>query len=233
MSKQSGRMRALKQYLIPRVSLLAWAWDANAGDRRKTYERMNGPDTHWQFASEPEMLRHKMTLELISRHRALSELGAVLEIGCANGEFTEQLSRVVTQLSACDISERACTATHARVPAANVFPLDILKSERFGQYDVVIAMDLLDCIQLPWRVSTVIDRLVAATKPNGILVISSTRLAEAIRGGMLARLIGAGADYHYRLLLADSRLERLEAESFTFPQHGYPEHLIAAFRRIR
>jgi 2-polyprenyl-3-methyl-5-hydroxy-6-metoxy-1,4-benzoquinol methylase len=228
----SSTVRTLKEYLIPRVSLLAWVWDANAGNRRKTYERMNGPDTHWQFASEPEVLRHKRTLELVARHRPLSELGSVLEIGCANGDFTAQLSAIASKLWACDISERACGATRERVPTANVFTLDILKSRELGQYDAVIAMDLLDCIQLRWRVNNVVKRLVAAVRPDGLLVISSTRLAPSIRGGVLARSLGAGADFHQSVLLADSKLERLEMESFVFPQPGYPEHLLSLFRKI-
>lgn len=228
----SSRVRKLKEYLIPIVSLLAWVWDANAGNRRKTYERMNGPDTHWQFASEPEVLRHKRTLELVADHRPLGELGSVLEIGCANGDFTAQLAEVTSKLSACDISERACRATRERVPAANVFILDILESSEFGAYDAVIAMDLLDCIQLPWRVNKVVERLIEAVRPDGLLVVSSTRLAPSIAGGLLARSLGAGADYHQSVLLADSRLERLAAESFTFPQTGYPEHVISVFRKI-
>lgn len=231
MPTPSGWMRPIKQYLVPRVSLLAWAWDANAGNRKNTYERMNSSETHWRFASEPERLRHQRTLELIATHRKWSALPSVLEIGCASGDFTAQLSPLVKQLSACDISEHACYATRKRVPAANVFNLDILKSSEFGQYDAVIAMDLLDCIQLRWRVAKVVERLVGALKPEGILVVSSTRLAEEIRNGVLARSLGAGADYHQSVLARDPRLQELSVESFSFPQPGYPEHLIALYQR--
>jgi 2-polyprenyl-3-methyl-5-hydroxy-6-metoxy-1,4-benzoquinol methylase len=173
----------------------------------------------------------------VTREVGNTAWGNVIEIGCAQGVFTEQLALKSRRLTACDISPLACERTAGRfVGNVNVFVQqhDITQDEIREQYDLVFALDLLEAIHGRRRIDKVIDKLAAAVRPGCLLIISSSRLPEHMRKSRWARRLIEGADNHLAFIKARSDLRLIYQELYPeadLETLDYPQHTIAVFQK--
>lgn len=206
------------------------------GDRGRRFDRAH--DRVWDYEKPIEQERYALILNAVSAYRGRNNWGEVLEVGCAQGVFTEQLALRCRSLTASDISPLACaratrrcaTMTHVRVMQS-----DITREDIAGRFDVVFALDLLEALHGRQRIGRVVNRLVGAVRPGGLLVVSSSRLPERMRDSRWAQRMIEGADNHLAHIRthADVRLVHHEF----YPEagsgiSGYPQHLIAIFQKV-
>jgi len=94
----------------------------------------------WDFLTDAyEQARLRRLAELVR----LVAPSSVLEVGCAEGIFTEWLARYGAEVVALDVSSTACQRARRRAPQAQVLavPLDEYSDER--RFDLVVCAETL------------------------------------------------------------------------------------------
>jgi SAM-dependent methyltransferase len=190
----------------------------------------------WDFQAPAERERYARVLEAVRRIRS-PRWGSVLEVGCAEGIFTEQLAGRAASVTACDVSPLACVRAAercGRYPHVAIERLDLIKDPIPSSYDVIFAMDVLDFIQGRARKRAVVSKLARALRPGGILVVTMTRLASDLRSGWWARRLVEGGDMVVPLLLESFALRQAHFEEFPEPGRtipGYCDHVLGVFEK--
>ncbi|MGH9013636.1 MAG: polysaccharide deacetylase family protein [Acidimicrobiia bacterium] len=125
----------------------------------------------WRYSSEYEQVKYTQTLELLPQGRP----GRALEIGCAEGHFTELLARRVTQLIAADISEIALRRAQRRCAGAGHVEFrrfDLSAEPLPGTFDLIVCSETLyytaDRLGLP----AIAAKLAAGIDPGGHLLMA-------------------------------------------------------------
>jgi SAM-dependent methyltransferase len=223
---------ALSEYVDVFMGIVYEGW----GDRGRRFDRAH--DRVWDYEEPIEQKRYTLILDAVSAYRGRNDWGEVLEVGCAQGIFTEQLAVRCQSLTASDISPLACvratrrcaTMTHVRIVQNDITQEDIAE-----EFDVVFALDLFEALHGRQRIERVVNKLIGAMRPGSLLVVSSSRLPERMRDSWWAQRMIEGADNHLAHIQtrADVRLTHREfypAAEGEIP--GYPQHLVAIFQKV-
>jgi 2-polyprenyl-3-methyl-5-hydroxy-6-metoxy-1,4-benzoquinol methylase len=191
----------------------------------------------WNFELPSERERYARILAAIARFCGSDNWGDALEVGCAEGLFTQLLGPRCDRLLACDISAVACRHTAERchlLAQVSVKQLDLDNEAIPGQYDMVLAMDVLEFIHGRRRLQTVLEKLAKAVRPGGLLIFSGCRLPEELRHRWWMALFPEGADNIVGYLKRGRDLRALHEEEHS-QSNGqsavYLDHLIAIFRK--
>jgi glycosyltransferase involved in cell wall biosynthesis/peptidoglycan/xylan/chitin deacetylase (PgdA/CDA1 family)/protein-L-isoaspartate O-methyltransferase len=123
----------------------------------------------WTYSSPYEVLKYEQTLALALEHGPQD----ALEIGCAEGHFTERLAPRVRSLVAADISAIALSRTAERLrTTSNVSyrQLDLAADAVEGSFDLIVCSEVLYYVGDREALLRVAGRLLGALKPGGRLV---------------------------------------------------------------
>lgn len=127
------------------------------------------PVDPFRFDSDPrEALKYERTLDLCGQ----GPFERALEIGCAEGVFTELLAHRCRELLAIDISEVAvdrATARAGRVPGVRCEQRTLPREFPDGPFDLIVASDVMYYWQLA-DLGDVIPVIEASIAPGGRLV---------------------------------------------------------------
>lgn len=173
---------------------------------------------NWRYKSQDPYKVSVSGYELEKMDRAISSLGfekkfgSILEIGCGEGEMTARLAAISGRTLATDISDMAIRRTRE---AASSFPnvdtqrLDLLTDEPPGQFDLVVASEVLyyfEKEQLP----AILERVTSCVKNGGSLALIHARALADDDGGVELKNFGAktihemfGKDPRYRIIHDD------------------------------
>jgi SAM-dependent methyltransferase len=131
----------------------------------------------WDYTTdELEILRHSREAKMLDAIRGSSRFGKALEVGCAEGVFTELLAKRCDSLLATDISEIALgRARQRRQWGKHVAfaPLDLRVDPLPNVFDLILAVHVLEYIQNPLSLRKVRERLVRGLRAGGYLLIGS------------------------------------------------------------
>ena len=144
----------------------------------KTRRKMNR-----QFGKREDPFAYATTpyegARLVAMDEALGPgpLGPVLEVGCAEGHFTEKLIGRSSRVLAVDISAVALARARMRAPQAVFIEADLMSWEpgAEGPFDAVIVADVLyylDRAGVRAEFSALFLRIVSWLKPGGRLLLA-------------------------------------------------------------
>jgi 2-polyprenyl-3-methyl-5-hydroxy-6-metoxy-1,4-benzoquinol methylase len=130
---------------------------------------------------------HPQVLEMIKPF--LKPGMQILDFGCGQGAFSQRLADEGMIVDSCDIDTDQIRAT-----VRQKIKLDLDKPEISasipGKYDMVIAMEIIEHLQNPWKYIT---DAISLLKENGMLVLSTpnvssfpSRLRFLMRGTLIA-----------------------------------------------
>ncbi|MEA2690242.1 MAG: hypothetical protein QOD51_2849, partial [Candidatus Eremiobacteraeota bacterium] len=135
----------------------------------------------WRYDGEYEREKRARTLSLVPKGRGLR----ALEIGCAEGHFTAELAPLVERLVATDISRRAlerAAARCAKLGNVELLQHDVRTDRVPGDFDLIVCNELLHYFGDRAVLQSVADRLAAAVRPGGWLMLAhSTSVADEPR----------------------------------------------------
>lgn len=105
----------------------------------------------------------------------LSAAGAktVLDIGCGNAAFTNELARAGLQMTGTDSSHSGLEIARAEYPAVKLRHSSIdepLETDLRGQYDAAIAVEVIEHLFFPRHL---FERASEALRPGGIFIVST------------------------------------------------------------
>lgn len=137
----------------------------------------------WNYSTSAyEKQKYEETLEAIADRR----FGRILEVGCAEGVFTDMLSIHGDEIVAVDVSntalERAkcrnCENIHIKFDCINI-ENDCLD----GQFDLILCSEVLCYLDTPERVAKVRDKLTEGLEERGCLLLVHMRLLKEDESG--------------------------------------------------
>ncbi len=182
------------------------------------YERAHDPWKYTTDSSKREL--HLMALGMLEAVRPPQGFGRVLEIGCAEGVFTEMLAPLCGSLMAVDFSDIALQRARERcVWGAHVtFSHWNLRSDQIpGHFDLIVAMDVLGYIRRPGKLRAAFDRLVSSMRAGDILFAGDFR--ESFDESWLAKRLHFGGRWAIEELARYPGLQRLQRTST--PTHEF------------
>jgi 2-polyprenyl-3-methyl-5-hydroxy-6-metoxy-1,4-benzoquinol methylase len=111
------------------------------------------------------LIQLKEMAELI---RSFRTRGKLLEIGCGDGKLLSMLSRTFN-VTAIDISRAAVSKANKRLAENRVSVMDIEMSELDGQFDVILALNVLEHLKRP---DSAILKVRNSLRKGGIFIFS-------------------------------------------------------------
>ena len=175
-------------------------------------------------ASERE--RFAVTFSVLDA-AGVMQFGTAVELGCAEGIFTERLAPRCGQLLALDYSEVALSrarerlAGHARITFRR---WDMRREPLTGSHDLVVAMGVLTSLYRPGDVRRVSAQVVSCVKPGGFLLFSDVRQSTVFETAWWGKYVMRGGDQIRRHLSRNPSLE-------TVSQADTKSHVFALYRR--
>lgn len=171
------------------------AYEGWLSNRRRRFDHLLANDV-WDFEKPTTIERYDRTLAAVEPF-AESLWGDALELGCGIGVFTALLSQRCQTVVATDISTVGCERTRQRCASlgnVHVRILDLREDSIEGTYDLVFAMDVLECIHGVSSVRAIASKIAGALREKGLLVITMSRLPKEMRQAWWARWLIEGGD---------------------------------------
>jgi SAM-dependent methyltransferase len=140
-------------------------------------------------------------------------LGDVLEVGCAEGHFTERLAPRSRSLLAVDLSPIALSRARTRCqwgPNVRFARWDLRRDPSPGTFDLVVATDVLEYLGAPRVIRAAVRKLLAATRPGGYLLIGGSRQSEHFERAWWGRTLLTGAMWIDEYVGGRRQLERVD-----------------------
>jgi SAM-dependent methyltransferase len=157
------------------LELKASVFDSSARDRTTVEKLFASRVDPYEFAREPE--RFDRACEMLDKVCPSEGFVRALEIGCAEGIFTERLSGRCQSILALDLSKTALARAHERCHRFTHVAFaewDLRNDSIVGQFDLIVAVGVLEYIRRPTALTDACDRVVAALGPGGYLLSGNT-----------------------------------------------------------
>jgi len=135
----------------------------------------------WDYRREAEQERHLAATLMLDSVRDPVPLERAVEIGCAEGMFTELLAPRCRELLAVDLSSVALDRARTRCDARDNVTFqkwDLLRDEDLGSFDLVVAMDVLDYLLRPGDLRHARNRIRSMLRQGGYLLVSTFKQSE-------------------------------------------------------
>jgi O-antigen/teichoic acid export membrane protein/2-polyprenyl-3-methyl-5-hydroxy-6-metoxy-1,4-benzoquinol methylase len=171
----------------------------------------------WDYGHSSEQKRHLTAARMLDALRADRCLGRTLEIGCAEGMFTELLIPRCEEVLAVDISPVALERARLRcTPSTNLAfaQWDLLDAFELGSFDLVVAMDVLDYFIRPTDFGRARMRILGLLDDGGHLLVSTKNQSEVFEKAWWRRWIQRGRMINESLASLDG-LSLVESDSTT------------------
>lgn len=151
--------------------LAGWGWLWQPGWGRRHHEEFYGREADpYGFDRKPyEIAKYDDLLAALGDRR----FARGLEVGCAEGAFTERMAPLCAELVAVDISETALDRARRRLAGTRgivlerrTLPFDFPD----GIFDLIVASDIINLWE-PGTVDVGLARLMDRLRPGGLLVL--------------------------------------------------------------
>jgi SAM-dependent methyltransferase len=164
---------------------------------------------------------------LLRTARGGGRIARAVDVGCGEGWMTQRLLSCCDDVLAVDLSPLALERARQRCAGAGRVRFerwDALRDPPLGDFDVVLAMGVLELFRRPWTLRRVRRCLIEMVAPGGHLLVATTKQSPVVEGARWSRLLVRGSRSIDRSLLAGGELERRgRQESDT--------HLLTLYRR--
>jgi SAM-dependent methyltransferase len=167
----------MRGLILTAVALKDMALDGRRDERARLDSLFAGTVDPMGFDRPAEALRFRRAEELLDQVTDNSSFHRALEIGCAEGHFTERLATRCQHLMAVDISPTAVARAHARCRHYGHVGCAVwnLRHDPVpGSFDLIVSVGVLEYIRSPFTLRAVRDKLVSALSPGGHLLAGTT-----------------------------------------------------------
>jgi 2-polyprenyl-3-methyl-5-hydroxy-6-metoxy-1,4-benzoquinol methylase len=180
----------------------------------------------WKSNTSSEQERFAVTLSVLEASRR-ARFASAVELGCAEGIFTQRLAPMCDAILGLDFSEIALERAKKRLPgnAGVTFRHWDMRNEALtGKYELVVAMGVITSLYRPGDVRRMCNALVDAIEPNGFLLFSDVRQSRVFEDAWWGRFVLRGGEQIRRLLSRDARLDLVASDDTA-------SHVFALYRR--
>jgi 2-polyprenyl-3-methyl-5-hydroxy-6-metoxy-1,4-benzoquinol methylase len=136
--------------------------------QQEFWNRWNTEHLEHHRPDHPSLVRAAEVLRLIRELPVRQP--SILEVGCANGWFSEELARIGT-VTGIDIADASIKQAQARVPQGTFLAGDFVSMPlELASFDVVVTLETISCIP---DQPEFIARIHSLLKPGGHLILST------------------------------------------------------------
>jgi predicted TPR repeat methyltransferase len=149
----------------------------------------------WDYHSAVEQVRHAIAETLLSQIDDPDAFDRVLEIGCAEGAFTQRLAGRCQSLLSVDVSANALARARLRCAgerSVRFSQLDLLRDQIDGQFTLAIAMDVLTYFESVSHLRALRSKIIGVIEPGGWLLIGDVRQSEVYESSWWGRRLLCG-----------------------------------------
>lgn len=182
-------------------------------------QEFSRPDP-WRYSTdELEKMRHCGELAMLDRVRGACRIQQVLELGCAEGIFTELVASRGDSLVAADFNPVALQRARERCRHyghIQFASIDLRAEPLPGTFDLICAVHVLDYIQSPLALEKVREKIVNALQPGGYLLLGCVRFDSFIDKSWWSKFLLRGGGNinsffarHPQLTVVDSAIHPL------------------------
>lgn len=135
------------------------------------WEGIFSEEDPWNYKCEYEQKKYAHTLELLPR----APIRRAIEIGCAEGLFTEMLAPRVRQLLALDISERALSRARERCKRFTNVSFECADINDYfpaGTFDLIVCSEVLYYQRDRFAFKKLARHIARSLAPNGLLLMA-------------------------------------------------------------
>jgi len=135
----------------------------------------------WSYEEPTQRERIRAALseiDVLLTEARREKFDSAIEIGCAEGNVTEMLATRCGRLLAIDLSSVAlarCQERCAAFTGIEYRQADLSGGAAWGPFELIVAMDVLECIHSPLALRRARRALVNMLVPGGHLVVTTTR----------------------------------------------------------
>lgn len=150
----------------------------------------------WEYGTANGARRFARELEVIDSIAPRGGVHRALEIGCAEGHFTQLLAPRCDSVLAVDVNSVALDRARQRCRAATNVRFqdwDLRTDEIPGQFDLVVATSVLEYLKSRRALYASRAKLAAAVLPGGWLLVGNVRLGSVVERARWSRLFPRGA----------------------------------------
>jgi trans-aconitate methyltransferase len=170
------------RFVLASLELMRDPW-ARGATFDRCFAQQHDP---WGFSQPREQERLQSALRLLEGVGGRFE--RAFEIGCAEGMFTQRLQWHCTSLLAVDVSAVALQRAQQLGPEGVEFRIwDLRRDAVPGDFDLVVAMCVLEYLRRRRDFRAARARLVTATRPGGFLLVGHARQSPLTETSRWAR----------------------------------------------
>src|SRR5262249_42732245 len=139
-----------------------------ATDQRET---LAAPEYLWSGSAPAPS--HAYLLEPVLARLSAASAHKVLDLGCGNGAFAASLARRGLDVTGLDQSASGIDTARHSPPGVRFVRADVcqpLPAEYAGQFDAVIAVEVIEHLLLPRRL---VEAALSALRPGGLVVLTT------------------------------------------------------------
>jgi 2-polyprenyl-3-methyl-5-hydroxy-6-metoxy-1,4-benzoquinol methylase len=200
--KGSGLWRLLKRVSVLRSGYylaieLGKTWtEARTSSLEAIESDFNANVDPWAYeTSAVEQARFTKQTEMLDAIREGKCFSSGLEIGCAEGLYTEVLAGRCISLQVLDFSPTALARAQHRREWSNSVRFDgfDLRNDQIpGSYDLIVIAGVLEYFSKAATFRKVRTKLCAALRPDGILLLETTRVNAVVENAWWSRFLIRG-----------------------------------------
>lgn len=156
--------------------------DSPARGRTELDQEFRRREDPWDYATVSyQRDRIRTEVEMLDVIRGSGRFANALEVGCAEGMFTELLAERCDALLAVDISPVALARARQRLRAqehVRFAELDLRVDPLPETYDLIVVIHALEYIRNPIHVRRARNKLVNGLRPGGYLLVGTMKVTE-------------------------------------------------------
>jgi 2-polyprenyl-3-methyl-5-hydroxy-6-metoxy-1,4-benzoquinol methylase len=145
----------------------------------------------WDYATAPYQVdRIRREVGMLDAVRGAHRFGAALEVGCAEGLFTEELVPLCDSLLAADISSVALARAGRRLQGCERVQFvkwDLRVDPVPGTYDLIVIIHALEYVRNPLHIRQARTKLVNSLHPGGYLLMGTMMIGEIYENAWWSR----------------------------------------------
>jgi SAM-dependent methyltransferase len=165
--------------------------DSPARGRAELNHEFEPREDPWDYATVSyQRDRIRTELEMLDVIRGSGRFGRALEVGCAEGIFTEMLAEKCDSLLALDISTVALARARQRCQLnarVHFAEWDLRVDPLPGSYDLIVMIHALEYIRNPIYVRRARAKLVDGLRPGGYLLVGTMKVADVFESAWWGR----------------------------------------------
>ena len=202
--RRIGLLRSIWHFLLVLRDMVQDPWRDPA-----IFEQHFERKDPWEYDTPTGRKRLLLAREILQSATDGKRFRWALEVGCAEGAFTDLLAEQCESLLAVDFAPTALERARKRCsnsPHVRFGRWDLRRDPLPGMFDLIVVMDVLDTIFRPAALKAAREKLINSLHPGGYLLVGDVRQSEIFEKAWWGRRLSRGGKWVNAFVASDPAL---------------------------